>query len=546
MSVMLFTGMGDAFRKPGVLNKRRIITEVFHRNDTVNIYLNNLEKMSKGRGKSISYIESINRKIERRISIPIPIMSIGSDDKKTTIWDKIRQEEKISSEKTSNTGVFRMESDTHLYNFTRIGGYDHVKKELSQVAHMMIHPEEYTRYNVRTPRGVLLEGPPGNGKTLLAKCFAGETKANFIQCSGSNFNEKYIGVGSSRVRELFQFATENAPAVLFIDEFDAIGRSRGGSEDSSGGERDTTLNQLLVLMDGFDKEKNILVIGATNRIDILDKAATRPGRFDKIIHIQNPDSDTRREIIDIHIRNKPFEVEKDTIVRMTAGYSGAMIENLLNEATLWGIRNNALPVRHDDLDNIRQRMIFGVATEKRNMSDAILKRIAIHESGHLINALVSDYYEQPIRVSIESGGVQSLGMTVFQKEEVDDGIFIRDYLDEKIRVLLGGRAAEEIIYGHSVSSGSVSDLETAFQLIKRMILEFGMGNDIVYPFLSEEYKKRIDDEIHEYIKIAYNNAKDVLVENIDLLHVFVSRLLEQHTLTEQDIRDILIETPCKK
>lgn len=509
-------------------------------------YLHNIEKVGKAKNHIPSYMENLERTTRKVIRKKQPqqqppqqfIIPIGIDIPGLLMKKETTPKQ---SPKSSESGQFVLE-ETQLFNFSNIGGYASIKTELKQVAHMMINPDEYTQYNVRVPKGILLEGPPGNGKTLLAKCFAGEIQCNFVRCAGSEFNEKYIGVGSSRLRELFKFASDNQPVVLFIDEFDAIGRKRGdGQEGSTGGERDTTLNQLLVLMDGFEKIPNMVIMGATNRADILDPAVVRPGRFDKIIHVPNPDMPTRKEIVRIHKKSKPIHVDEEDIAQMTSGFSGAMIENLLNEATLWGIRNSRLPIDRTALDEVRQQIVFGTAAMTRNISVATQKRIAVHEVGHLLNALMSPYYDKPVRVSINLSSKNSLGQTVFQREDEDDGIFTREYLDDKVRVLLGGRAAEEIIFGHSASTGSLADLESAFQLTRRMIMDFGMGKHIVYPFLSEDYKQRIDEEIHSYIHIAHNNAKQVILQNMKIFQVFVERLSLEGVITEEGIDDIFHE-----
>jgi cell division protease FtsH len=545
MRIISWTVLAFAsFRPPKTTLKERYMIQPF--NDTSisvsDIYLKNIEKMSKSRNNPPNYLEAIEKNARtkrksRKILGDNPIIIPIGVEMPRLFLKKENTSPPKPLPKQSETGQFVME-ETHSYNFSHIGGYGIVKTELSQVAHMMLNPGNYSQYNVRIPKGILLEGPPGNGKTLLAKCFAGEIQCNFVRCAGSEFNEKYIGVGSARLRELFKFAAENQPVVLFIDEFDAIGRKRSGSQENSGGEKDTTLNQLLVLMDGFENIPNMLIMAATNRVDILDPAVIRPGRFDKIIHIPNPDQPTREEIVRIHKRMKPIEVDDKEIAHMTSGFSGAMIENLLNEATLWGIRNNELPITRQKLDDVRQQIVFGTAMMTRNISEDTQKRIAIHEIGHLMNALVSDHYDKPVRVSINLSSKNSLGQTVFQREEEDDGIFVREYLDDKIRVLLGGRAAEEIIYGYSGSTGSLADLESAFHLTRRMIMEFGMGKHIVYPFLSEDYKKRIDEDIHGYIHQAYDNAKKIIFQNMDLFMIFVDRLLMNGVITEEEIDDI--------
>jgi cell division protease FtsH len=540
-----------SFRQPKSL-KERYMTQPFNNDTSISvsdIYLKNIEKMSKSRNNAPSYLDGLEKyartkRKSRKQQLFLPgsssnpiIIPIGMEIPRLFLKKKEQGPVQKNIPKQSESGQFVVE-ETHQFNFSNIGGYGTIKVELAQVADMMLNPSNYTQYNVRIPKGVLLEGPPGNGKTLLAKCFAGEIKCNFVRCVGSEFNEKYIGVGSARLRELFKFASENQPVVLFVDEFDAIGRKRSGSQENSGGEKDTTLNQLLVLMDGFENIPNMLIMAATNRIDILDPAVIRPGRFDKILHVPNPDQPTREEIIRIHKKMKPIEVDEKEIAHMTSGFSGAMIENLLNEATLWGVRNNELPIDRQKLDDIRQQIVFGTAMMTRNISETTQRRIAVHEIGHLINALVSDHYDKPVRVSINLSSKNSLGQTVFQREEEDEGIFVREYLDEKIRVLLGGRAAEEIIYGYSGSTGSLADLESAFQLTRRMIMEFGMGKHIVYPFLSEDYKKRIDEEIHNYIHQVYNNAKQTIFQNMDLFQVFVERLLMNGVITEEEIYEI--------
>lgn len=510
-------------------------------NSSSSSYLKDIEKAGRIPRPNIPYIESIDQKKRTKRII---IQPTNSQSKNSTTVAELIHKMLISrptpsrSTTISSEGVFQLESDTAFFNFSKVGGYTETKKELLQVSDMLLNQEKYTQHGVRVPKGILFEGPPGNGKTLLAKCFAGECNTSFIRCSGSDFNEKFIGVGSSRIRELFDLAKQNQPCVLFIDEIDAIGRKRGSDEGTSG-ERDTTLNQLLVCMDGFEKNEQIVVVGATNRIDILDRAILRPGRFDKILHVPNPDKETRDEILQIYLKKKPIQVEKKDLVSMTAGWSGAMIENLLNEAVLFGIRENRLPISKKDLDKIKEKVLFGVSIGKKELSEKTQERIAVHESGHLLVALLSPNIPNPIRVTIETQGKESLGMTIFQEEDMDLGFYIRDHLDEKIRVLLGGRAAEEIVYGSSVSSGSVSDLQTAAQIVNQMVTLYGMGNGLVYPFLSDDFKKKIDLEIFRRIEKSYSETKTILIQNRELLDAFVQQLLQKKHLDASEIEYIM-------
>ena len=450
-----------------------------------------------------------------------------------------RRASKSSSQKSSDEGNFHLEEVRGEYNFSRVGGYHEVKDEMSQVLDFIAHPENYTQYGVRVPRGLLLEGPTGNGKTLLAKCLAGEAGMNFVSCSGAQFNEKYVGVGASRVRELFKFAEENKPCILFIDEIDALGRRRSG-EGESGAERDQTLNQLLVLMDGFSSSSgDLLVVGATNRIDILDKAFIRPGRIDKVIHVPNPDAETRKDILGIHMKNKPLNVTADYLVRLTNGLNGAQMENLLNEAVLFSIRNRSLPVTTGVLDFIKEKIIVGQTSgSKKTYTPQTMKRIAVHEIGHLVMALDSDHYERPWKVTIDSMNPKnSLGYTIFESDDMDDGIFIREYFEDKLKVLLGGRVAEEVFYGDSISSGALSDLESAFSMAKKMVMEYGMGTDIIYPYFSETYKKRIDEQIHFLIIKAYKATQVYLEKNKDFIDKFAEELILRKTMNADDIQE---------
>ena len=373
------------------------------------------------------------------------------------------------------------------YNFTNIGGYKEIKNELYQMKDILENHKKYKEYNIRVPKGLLLEGPPGNGKTLFAKCFAGECNFKFISISGSEFNEKYIGVGASRIRDLFQQGKENQPCVLFIDELDAVGGKRSTDLEGGTNERSNTLNQLLVLMDGFQKDsfEQMFIIGATNRKDILDDALIRSGRFDKIIHVPNPDYETRKEIITIHLKKKPISLPLEEICDITKGMSGADIENILNEASLLALRKNTTVHTTDFLEEIRDRIIIGISNQKNNLSNDLKKRIAIHETGHLLISFMTPLHEKPNKITIDSHSIETLGYTFYSLSENKSGLYSKQYLKERIMTLLGGRIAEEIYFQGEVSTGAIDDLYKVMDIAKKMVMEHCMIRRPIFSFLSE-------------------------------------------------------------
>jgi cell division protease FtsH len=429
--------------------------------------------------------------------------------------------EKSSAKKKSKN--FEVISDNNI-NFNDVGGYDNIKTELYQCVDILSNYTKYAPYNVRVPKGLILEGPPGNGKTLIAKALAGEANCSFIAVSGSEFQEKYVGVGSSRIRELFKLAKENVPCIVFIDEIDALGRQRSSDGDTSGNERDSTLNELLVALDGFKNTSGVFVVGATNRADLLDSALIRPGRIDKRIFIGNPDKNTRRAILNIHSRGKPADtsIVLDDIIELTNGLSGAQIENLVNEAMLNALRNDKKKYTIDDLEEILNKMMVGWQPNEHQYTTALIDQIAIHELGHAVVGLLSKHHAKMTKVVINLSSPKNPAYTIF--ENSNNNILTREALFEHLMILLAGRIAEEVVYGVSVSTGAINDFEEALKLAQHMVCYYGMGKKLIYPSMSEKYKEMIDTEVSTLISDAYGysefiirNSKDLIMEGADIL-----------------------------
>ena len=404
--------------------------------------------------------------------------------------------------------------------FADVGGYEKIKDELRQSVDLLRNYQKYAKYNVRIPKGLILEGPPGNGKTLLAKSLAGEAGCGFIAVSGADFQEKYVGVGSSRIREMFELAKKNEPCIIFIDEIDAVGRSRSADGESSSSERDNTLNALLVELDGFKNNTGVFVVGATNRIDLLDPALIRPGRVDKKIFIGIPDATTRKEVIGIHIKGKPHDqsVVLEDMVETTDGLSCAQIENLLNEAMLYALRYNNTAFTYADVDVILNKIIAGWQSTDHGFTEDMIERIAVHEMGHALLGYLSKYHSKLVKVVLNLSSPRTPGYTVFERSAAS--IYLKEALFEHMIILLGGRIAEEVVYNVSVTTGAINDFEEALKLAERMIVHYGMGEKVLYPSGSEKYKEIIDNEVSELLNYAYlvgrivlENCKPIILES---------------------------------
>ncbi len=439
-------------------------------------------------------------------------------------------------------------SDKNRVMFSDVAGADEEKEELKEVVEFLKNPAKFTKLGAKIPHGVLLVGPPGTGKTLLAKAVAGEAGVPFFSISGSDFVEMYVGVGASRVRDLFDNARKAPASIIFIDEIDAVGRHRGAGLGGGHDEREQTLNQLLVEMDGFGSHDGIIVIAATNRPDILDPALLRPGRFDRQITVNPPDLQGRVDILKVHSRNKPLEAEIDLekVARSTVGFTGADLANLLNEAALLAARRGKALIGNDDIEDAYIKLIAGPQKKTRKMKPEELRNTAYHEAGHAIISHVLPHLDPVQLISIIPSG-RALGFTLNPPVEDKYSVY-KEEIKQNITMLLGGRAAEQIING-DVSGGASNDIERATQKARQMVKVLGMS-DLLGPvnydnshnevFLgrsftgSSDYSSKvaiqIDDEVHAIIAEAYDRAKQILLENIDKLHFIADYLVNHETM----------------
>lgn len=440
--------------------------------------------------------------------------------------------------------------------FSDVAGADEEKEELKEVVDFLKNPQKFTSLGARTPKGVLLVGNPGTGKTLFAKAVAGEANVPFFSISGSDFVEMFVGVGASRVRDLFNTAKKNQPCIIFIDEIDAVGRQRGAGLGGGNDEREQTLNQLLVQMDGFESNEGIVVIAATNRADVLDPALLRPGRFDRTIYVNMPDVKGREAILKVHARNKPLapDVNFKVLSRMTGGFSGADLANLLNEAAILAARENRKYITNQDLYEGINKVLLGPQKKSRIVTETDKRMTAYHESGHAILAAILPGCNPVHEVSIIPRG--SAGGYTMTRPDNDDQYLVKSRLKDDLVMTMGGRAAEEIIC-HEVSSGPSADISQVTKLAKRMVTEWGMSDKIgpicygsgTEIFLGRDYQTKaefseetarlIDDEVRKIAHDSYKKAVELLTENKNLLDTMARVLLEKDTIYSDEVEMII-------
>ena len=484
--------------------------------------------------------------------IPIAIL-IG-------FWFFIMQQSQMGGGRMMNFGKSRvrlMVSDKKKVTFADVAGADEAKQELEEVVEFLKTPEKFNDLGARIPKGVLLFGPPGTGKTLLAKAVAGEAGVQFFTISGSDFVEMFVGVGASRVRDLFEQAKKAAPCIVFIDEIDAVGRQRGAGLGGGHDEREQTLNQLLVEMDGFASNEGIIIIAATNRPDVLDPALLRPGRFDRQIVVDKPDVRGREAILKVHTKGKPIaeDANLDVLARRTPGFTGADLSNLVNEAALLAARRNKKKIYMAELEEAIERVLAGPERKSHVMTDEEKRLTAYHEGGHTLVGLLLEHADPVHKVTIIPRGRAGGYMLSLPKE--DRSYRTRSELFDRIKVALGGRVAEEVVLGE-ISTGASSDIQQATQIIRSMIMQYGMS-DTIGPiaygeenhqvFLgrdfnrdrnySEEVAGEIDREVRRYIEEAYEACRVIITENREKLDLIANALLERETLNASELEELM-------
>ncbi|MGZ8188796.1 MAG: ATP-dependent zinc metalloprotease FtsH, partial [Methylosarcina sp.] len=452
-----------------------------------------------------------------------------------------------------------LEEDKRTVTFADVAGCEEAKEEVAELVDFLADPQKFQKLGGQIPRGILMLGPPGTGKTLLARAIAGEAGVKFFSISGSDFVEMFVGVGASRVRDMFTQAKEHAPCIIFIDEIDAVGRQRGGAGFSGGNEeREQTLNQLLVEMDGFNGNEGVIIIAATNRADVLDKALLRPGRFDRQVNVGLPDVKGREQILNVHIKKVPAaaDVELKYIARGTPGFSGADLANLVNEAALFAARANKQEVAMADLEKAKDKILMGAERHTMVMTEDDKRLTAYHEAGHCIVGQLSPDHDAVYKVSIMPRG-RALGITMFLPER-DQYSASKRKLESQIASLFGGRIAEQMIYGGDrVTTGASNDIERATELARNMVTRWGFSDKLgpqVYgeesgqPFMgyaspgakvSNEVAHQIDEEIRSVIERNYQRAEQILTEHIGILHKMAEALMKWETIDKYQIDDLM-------
>ncbi len=492
--------------------------------------------------------------------LPSALLTIGFVVLMIVMFRKMSSSISSENNRAMNFGkarVKRADDESKKVTFKDVAGADEEKEELTEIVEFLKNPNDFSSLGARIPKGVLLVGPPGTGKTLLARAVAGEANAPFFSISGSDFVEMYVGVGASRVRDLFKEAKKNQPSIIFIDEIDAVGRHRGAGMGGGHDEREQTLNQLLVEMDGFGANEGVIVIAATNRPDILDPALLRPGRFDRQVTVGYPDVKGREDILKVHARNKPLapDVDLHQIAATTVGFTGADLENLLNEAALLAAKRKLMAITMDEIEEATMKVIVGSEKKSRKISEKDKKITAYHEAGHAISSYYLENQDPVTHISIVPRGMAA-GFTLYTPEKDNDHLLKSRMLDDIVS-LLGGRVAEQIIF-NDISTGASNDIQRATETARNMITKYGMseklgpiafGSDNDEVFLGKNYTHTrnysetvaatIDEEVEKIINNAYKRAEKILAEHIDQLHLVSEALIKLEKIDKEQFESLM-------